>query len=122
MTRLPVSGRFASPVARSSGAATNRPGRRASSSRATKAAGTWRESSPRCWTASPPMPGTGLLAVRCRALPGERLTQRYTGTGASRYRYARGEFVPALDGDGLGLVTRYEGGWSQEVAAEPDAP
>src|SRR5438128_501203 len=48
----------------SSGAATNRPARRASSSRATKAAGTWRESSPRCWTASPPMFGTGLFAIR----------------------------------------------------------
>src|SRR5437867_11494398 len=60
--------------------------------------------------------------VRFPALTVEPLTQRYTRTGANRYRYASRDFVTHIDVDDLGLVTKYEGGWSQEVAAQPDAP
>jgi len=60
--------------------------------------------------------------VRFPALTVEPLDQRYTRTGANRYRYASRDFATHIDVDDLGLVTRYEGGWSQEAAARPDAP
>src|SRR5213593_532265 len=60
--------------------------------------------------------------VRFPGLTVEPLHQRYTRTAANRYRYASGNFATDIDVDELGLVTRYEGGWSQEAAAQPDAP
>ncbi len=60
--------------------------------------------------------------VRFPALTVEPLDQRYARTGANRYRYQSGGFATHIDVDDLGLVTRYEGGWSQEAAAQPDAP
>jgi len=60
--------------------------------------------------------------VRFPALTVEPLAQRYTRTGANRYRYSSGDFATRIDVDDLGLVTRYEGGWSQEAATQPDAP
>jgi len=60
--------------------------------------------------------------VRFPALTVEPLAQRYTRTGANRYRYSSGDFATRIDVDDLGLVTRYEGGWSQEAAAQPAAP
>src|SRR5437667_9307576 len=60
--------------------------------------------------------------VRFPGLTVEPLHQRYTRTAANRYRYASRNFATDIDVDDLGLVTRYEGGWSREAAAQPDAP
>src|SRR5207245_10458825 len=57
--------------------------------------------------------------VRFPALTVELLPQRYTRTGANQYRYASRDFVTDLEVDDLGLVTRYEGGWSREAVADP---
>jgi len=57
--------------------------------------------------------------VRFPALTVEPLPQRYTRTGANQYRYASRDFVTDLEVDDLGLVTRYEGGWSREAVADP---
>ncbi|HVG36466.1 MAG TPA: putative glycolipid-binding domain-containing protein, partial [Thermoplasmata archaeon] len=59
--------------------------------------------------------------VRFPALTAEPLHQRYSRTGANRYRYASRDFATELEVDDLGLVTRYEGGWSREAAAQPDS-
>jgi len=60
--------------------------------------------------------------VRFPTLTVQPLDQQYTRTGANRYRYASGDFVTHIDVDDLGLVTKYEGGWSREAATQPDAP
>ena len=57
--------------------------------------------------------------VRFPALTIEPLHQRYTRTGANRYRYASHDFATDLEVDDLGLVTRYDGGWSRQAGAEP---
>ena len=53
--------------------------------------------------------------VRFPALTVQPLTQRYTRTGANRYRYVSGAFATDIEVDDVGLVTRYEGGWIREA-------
>jgi hypothetical protein len=60
--------------------------------------------------------------VRFPGLTIEPLQQRYTRTDANRYRYASRDFATHIDVDDLGLVTRYEGEWSQEAASRLDTP
>ena len=59
--------------------------------------------------------------VRFPGLTVEPLHQRYARTGTNRYRYASRDFATDLEVDDLGLVTRYEGGWSRDAVAEPDS-
>ena len=59
--------------------------------------------------------------VRFPALTVEPLPQRYTRTGANRYRYVSRDFATDLEVDDLGLVTTYVGGWSREAVAQPDS-